>query len=353
MLGYRIHRARKASGLSLRELAEKISLNNTPSLSHTSIKKYEDNKMTPSSDILIRLAKALNVKVEYFFRAESSTLANIRWRKHADMLKGDLEEIEAKILDQIEQQIELENLFPTAPIKKFSAEGLVGKIKKFDDVESFSVQVRQKWNLGLEPISDLINIIEEHGIKVFEIDNRKYQKFDGLLASINDIPVIVIGNQWPGDRQRFTLAHELGHLFLEGRPTKEINEEKYCNHFAGAFLLPKASIINILGEHRTYIEPKELALLKKEFGISMTRILHRAKDTGIISGPLYTRLRTEFNQNGWTLKEPGEPYPKEKTYIFEQMIFRALAEEYIGESKAAELMSIPIKSLRSLRAIEN
>lgn len=77
-------------------------------------------------------------------------------------------------------------------------------------------QIRQQWKLGIEPLPDLIDIFEEHGIKVFEIDNQSYPKFDGLSASINNMPLIVIGNQWPGDRQRFTLAHELGHLVLNG-----------------------------------------------------------------------------------------------------------------------------------------
>lgn len=51
MLGNRIQRARKAKGLSLRELDSEIDL------SHVAIKKYEDDVVIPSSDILIKLAK--------------------------------------------------------------------------------------------------------------------------------------------------------------------------------------------------------------------------------------------------------------------------------------------------------
>ena len=145
------------------------------------------------------------------------------------------------------------------------------------------------------------------------------------------MPVIIVGNQRPGDRQRFTLAHELGHLILD-------------NRFAGAFLLPKKSLINRLGVHRNFIEARELSLLKEEFGISMTSILHRAEDTGIISNNLYRQLRAEFNERGWSKKDPGKEYPKERSRIFEQMIFHALAEGYIGESKAAELMNLSLES---------
>ncbi len=347
MLGNRIQRARKALGLSLRDLGEQVAL------SHAAIKKYEDNEVTPSSDILIQLAKALHVKVEYFFRPEHFTLKNIRYRKHADMPERHLEEITAKILDQIERRVELESLFTASRVQLFSIKKLPKTVNHIDEVEKLADHVRAQWNLGLDAIPDLIDIFEEEGIKIFEIDNEQYPKIDGLCADVNGMPVMVVGNQRPGDRQRFTLAHELGHLLLDSRLADDLDIEDFCNRFAGAFLLPKKALINILGQHRNAIEPRELSLLKEEFGISMTSILHRAEEVGIISNILYRQLRAEFNKQGWSKKEPGEEYPKEKKHIFEQMIFHALAEEYIGESKAAELMNMPLESFRSLRAMKS
>ena len=347
MLGNRIQRARKASGLSLRNLGAQIAL------SHAAIKKYEDNKVTPSSDVLIKLAKALHVKVEYFFRPERFTLKNIQYRKHADMPARQLEEISAVVLDQIERRVELESLFPTPPVQTFSINNLPKIINHIDDVEKLADQVRSQWNLGSDPIPDLIDIFEENGIKVFEIDNAQYPKIDGLYVKVNEMPIFVVSNQSPGDRQRFTLAHEFGHLLLDGRIGDILNMEGYCNRFAGAFLLPRQSLITVLGIHRNSIEPRELSLLKQEFGLSMTSILHRAEETGIISHNIYRQVRAEFNERGWSKKEPGEPYPKEVAHIFEQMIFHAIAEQYIGESKAAELMNLPLESFRSLRAMES
>lgn len=347
MLGNRIQRARKALGLSLRDLGEQIAL------SHAAVKKYEDNVVTPSSDVLIKLAKALHVKVEYFFRPERFTLENIHYRKHADIPKRQLEEITAIILDQVERRVELENLFPTAPVQSFSIKNLPKVINHIDEIEKLADHVRQQWELGFNPIPDLIDIFEEKGIKVFKINNTQYPKIDGLYAKVNEIPVVVVGDQHPGDRQRFTLAHELAHLLLDDCLGNGLDVEHCCNRFAGAFLLPRQSLINILGEHRKSIEPRELGLLKQEFGVSMTCILHRAEEAEIISNKIYRQLRAEFNERGWSKREPGEQCPQEVTHIFEQMIFHALAEEYIGESKAAELMNISLESLRSLRAMES
>jgi len=333
--------------LSLRDLGEQVAL------SHAAIKKYEDDEVTPSSDVLIKLGKALHVKVEYFFRPERFNLENINYRKHADMSERHLEEITAKILDQVERRDEVENLFPTSPVRTFSVRNLPKKINNIDEIEKLADQIRNQWNLGFDSIPDLIDILEEQGIKVFGIDNEQYPKIDGLYAEVNGKPVIVVGDQRPGDRQRFTLAHELGHLLLDNRLVDGLDIESCCNRFAGAFLLPKQSLINVLGEHRNSIEPRELSLLKQEFGISMTSILHRAEEVGIVSNNIYRQLRAEFDERGWSKKEPGEPYPREITHIFEQMIFHALAEQFIGESKAAELMNMPLESFRSLRALES
>jgi Zn-dependent peptidase ImmA (M78 family) len=177
-------------------------------------------------------------------------------------------------------------------------------------------------------------------------------KFDGLAARVNGMPIVVVGRHWPGDRQRFTLAHELGHLMLEGRLPDDLDEEMACNRFAGAFLFPRASVLQELGEHRNAIELKELGLLKEEFGLSMAGILYRARDLGIIS-PAYREEQAKlFRFKGWYRKEPGRDYPTEKAHIFEQLVFHALAEEYIGESKAAELMNMPLQQFRRVRSME-
>lgn len=347
MIGFRIQRARKAQGLSLRDLAEQVDL------SHTTIKKLEEGLQTPSSSLLIKLSKILQVKVEYFFRPNSFVMENIQYRHIDNLDRKQKLKIEVQIVNQIEQRIELENLLPAFPVGLFSKKK-ISKIKDEDEIEIIADQLRYSWDLGLAPISDLINSLETNGVKVFQYDNSLNAAFDGLSARINNsIYVIVISNHRPGDRQRFTLAHELGHLLLADSIDNSRQEEKYCDRFAGCFLLPKKSLIQILGEHRNHIEPRELALIKHEFGISMLGILHRAKDVGIISLSTYKRLRAEFNAQNWDKKEPGKPYPKESTNNFEQMIFHALAEDLISEAKAAELMNKSLESFRTLRVMKN
>lgn len=347
MFSTRLQRARKAAGLSLRDLGERVGV------SHAAIKKYEDGAAMPSSDILIGLSRSLKVRTEYFFRPDPVALEGIEYRKRSSLPKKRLDAITHEVIDQIERRIELENLFPQSPVKSFAMiDGLVEHIVSMDQIEDVAERVRGAWDLGLDPIPDLIDVLETNGVRVFMIEADAENKFDGLAARVNGMPIVVVGRHWPGDRQRFTLAHELGHLMLEGRLAGDLDEEMACNRFAGAFLFPRASVLQELGQYRNAIELKELGLLKDEFGLSMAGILYRARDLGVIT-PAYREEQAKlFRFKGWFRKEPGDDYPSEKAHIFEQLVFHALAEEYIGESKAAELMNMPLQQFRRVRSME-
>ena len=349
MFGDRLERARKAAGLSLRALGEKVGV------SQTAISKYEKGQMTPDSTVLIKLSHALDVKVEYFFRPDAFTfsLENVEYRKR-DIPKKNLDLINAKILDKIERRFELESFFPKPPVPVFALPGdLPEQIQSPDEIDDIADQVRNQWNLGLNPIPELIDVLEANGIRVFTIDDSIDNKFDGLATKIHEQPIVVISSDWPGDRQRFTLAHELGHLVLEKRLPKSVDEEKAANRFAGAFLLPKQSIKKELGEYRNFIEVQELSLLKQEYGISMQGAFIRAYQTGIIENKQYQILWQMFKKRGWLTTEPGDPYPSEDPHVFQQFVFHALAEEFIGESKAAELMNMSVHDFYHLRMIED
>lgn len=347
MIGQRLFRARKAAGLSLRDLGAQIGL------THAAIKKYEDEQAVPNSTTLLKLARALHVRTEYFFRPESVALDRIEYRKRSTLPKKRLEAIEHEVIDQIERRIELENLFPSPPVVSFApVRGLPTQITDFAQIEDAAESVRKAWDLGYDPVPDLIDVLETHGIRVFMIDANANPKFDGLAATVNEMPIIVVGSNWPGDRQRFTLAHELGHLMLTGRLAEELNEEMACNRFAGAFLIPRKSVLQELGNHRSYIEPKELALLKEEFGLSMQGILYRARDLGVVTPAWRDDQAKLFRIKGWHITEPGKPYPPEKAHIFEQLVFHALGEDYIGESKAAELLKMSLTAFQAMRALE-
>ena len=203
-----------------------------------------------------------------------------------------------------------------------------------DEIEENVVIVRDKLKLGLDPISNMINLLEALGIIVIFIDTIK--GFDGKEGLVNNKPFIIVANDKPGDRQRYNLAHELGHLIVK---FDNLDPEQVANYFAGAFLIPRESLLNDLGEKRKKLSLFELENLKRKYKVSMQSIIFRAHQLGIINEYEKTRLFKQFSMLGYRKNEPVN-IEKEETFKFENMICELVSEGYISESKAAEYLNI-------------
>ena len=353
MIGERIQQARKAAGLSQRALAEKVGV------SAMAISKYERNDSVPSSGILLALAKSLGVRTEYFFRRVSVTLEreDVKHRDHQELPEKEERKVLADIKEQLERWFELDEFIPTPWSVPFKRPKKLDNyiVYSYDQIEDVAINMRNEWKLGLNPIPDLIDTFESKGIKVLITRYDGHKHFNGLSAQVNDSPVIVLGagKAWAGDRQRFTLAHELGHLVLDGILDEALDEEVACHRFAGAFLAPKDAVFNAFGQRRSRIELQELYLLKHEWGLSMQAWSYRIKELGIISKATHGELwRTHLRKWKANKIEPGEQCGQEKTRLFPQLVYRALAEDVIGESKAAELLGMNVSEFHSCRKME-
>lgn len=324
-LGGRIKLARKASGMSLRELAERVGI------SAMAISKYERGILNPSSVVLIRLANALSVKSEFFFRKAPEDASLMLYRKHASLQKKEEDAINAKIQDWLERYLEIESF-----LKESSHDFDLNnkwQIYRLDEIEDISNRIRKDWNLGLDPIENLIDTLEQHSIKIFQIGFDK--NFDACTFMQGGYPVIAVNASFSGDRQRFSIAHELGHIVL-GVGNEELIE-KAAHRFAGAFLLPKDAAFQELGEKRSSLSLDELYLVKHKYGISMQATVYRAKDLNIINENIFNQLFREFSVKGYRQVEPGEPLAAEKPKRMQRLVLRLLSEGIISKSRAEEL----------------
>ena len=80
------------------------------------------------------------------------------------------------------------------------------------------MSVRGDWDLGGGPIPDMTELLEERGIKVLKLPLPR--TVDGLTCHVrrvdgDDVPAVVCSNVKSIERQRFTIAHELGHMVLD------------------------------------------------------------------------------------------------------------------------------------------
>ncbi|WP_322793287.1 XRE family transcriptional regulator [Bellilinea sp.] len=329
-IGQRIKQARKANYMSLRSLAQKAEI------SAMAISKYERDLDTPSSGVLLRLAEALDVSVDFLLRPNTVSVHLQAYRKHAALGVKEQEAIQMRIQEWLERYLEIESLFPD---EKRSVNLPSYSIQTIEQVEDAALKLRENWNLGLDPIENLTQVLEDQGIKVGLVSG--FEHFDSCTFMADGIPVIVSKAELPGDRQRFNLGHEVGHLILDLK--EGIDPEPACHRFVGAFLVPTQVARFELGSRRTTLDMNELYLLKHKYGMSMQAWIFRAKDLGIISENAATRLFHRFRANGWHRQEPGEALPNEKPYRMERLIYRALAEDLISRSRAQELLGGPLQ----------
>ena len=133
-LGERIKSARDRAGYSLRMLAKEAGV------SHTAIANYEKDADVPSSDVLLELAKALVVGLDYFFRADSVILEGVRFRKRARCTKRELRQAEGDVLDYLERYLQVEAIVG-GPLP-FDKPDIDWQVADLDDIERLAVELR-------------------------------------------------------------------------------------------------------------------------------------------------------------------------------------------------------------------
>lgn len=342
----RFKSARLLNGLSLQDLANTLE----NKVSRQALHKYEKGEVIPDSIMLGELSKALNVRPEYFFRDTKVDIEAPEYRK----LKRLAAKEEAKVVEQtreyLSRYIELEAVLGIDrtfenPLIEFS------NVSNFRQVNDAAKKLRQSWCLGLDPIYNIVELLEDKEIKVVKLDAD--MAFDGLQTWVNNksIPVVAYNGRKivKKDRIRFTLLHELAHLLLKFDDNISDNQKEIlCNQFAGAMLLPEETLKEELGSHRNRLFIPEIGNIKKQYGISLQAIVMRAKDCGIVNEHYTKQFFFMIRQLNWKIDEPEEfDYEgTEASNRFEQLLYRALAEELITMSKAAALKNQSLAQFR-------
>jgi transcriptional regulator with XRE-family HTH domain len=329
----RLTAARKMAGLSLQSLADRLG----NIVTKQSLNKYEQGKMKPDSNLLIQLADILNVSVDYFFASPDVQikLDNIDFRKFSSKLrKSEEESVIEKSKNILERYLELEQIINIQESQEYFVYSKI--IVNEDDAENAAKELRKKWDLGYDPITDVVKMLEDKGYVVIEVEASK--DFDGMKAETANKKVVVLRHDDNKDvvRKRFTALHELSHLSLSfsgNLPEKE--KERLCHIFACAVLYPEEMAIKELHHGRFHFYQKELEMIKERWGISFPAIFNRALHLGIINRYVYKNLNMSYRAHRLHLNEPATFLSEEKPVRFERLIYFALGKELISVNEAA------------------
>lgn len=334
----RLINARKIRCISQRDLSKLVKL------SPTAIAKYEKGLIMPSSTMLIAFSKALDFKLDYFFRPFTISIdaSKFEFRKKSSLRQKQVESIKYLVCSQIEKYIEIENLLNIKSDFVLNYRDYV--VESEEDAINLATKFRKDLNIGLGAIVSSVELLESIGIKIIEIDAD--DKFDGTCNNADSIPIIVVNKNANSERKRLTIFHELGHLILNY--SRGVDEEKMCTIFANEILIPSEQIKAIIGESRHDISLIELQSMQKEYGISVDALMAKAKQLNIITENRYASFHKKKNALPDFKKAVEKSiYPMEHTNRYERLVYRALASDIITTSKAASFLNTSVNEIRN------
>ena len=352
MIADRLRLARRKAGYSLRDLSNAMD----GKVTAQAIGKYERSESTPSSAVLSALSKALGVSLAYLLDSQGIELSGVEFRTKANTSARDRARVETEVLEWIERYLQVERVLELDSAKWECPIDPPRKLRSPDEGEKLAEEVREKWDLGHDPIPNMTELLEEKGLKVLTADlPQPVSGFTCLVKRTDnqgELPVIVVNSRFPLERRRLTLAHEMAHRLIDAGSLADRDEEKAATVFAGAFLMPQTHFLREVGKQRNALGYKELVDLKRVYRVSGAALLVRMRQLKVIDE---STLVYAFQSvaRGWRSDEPEQLEPakergtRERALRFERLCYRALAEKLISLAKAAELLRVPVPEVET------
>lgn len=334
----RLTMARELAGLRKRDLADAIDR------TAAAVSQYELGQSRPSGETLDRCAAALDVPVGFFttgraqlrldtahahFRSLRTTTANQRQQALAHV------ELLWELLDQLDNVIELPPVDLGLPLGMRPGEPA-----------ATADMVRKAWHVPTGPVVHLVRTLEARGVVLTQLPDVDAETIDAFSAAVHGRPMIVLSHKGNPMRQRFSVAHELGHLLLHPDPAPGSGvHEREANTFAAELLMPAAEIRDRLPT------PLDLTALKETadgYGVSVAALAYRGKDLGVYSESTLRRTMAALTKLGWRTEEPvGSRYPGERPELLTRAADLAAAHG-LPLPQLADRLHIGLPRLRTL-----
>lgn len=278
---------RLAQVLDARGLSQ-VQLAAIADVSAGSVSKWRSGQQEPTTEALNKLAKAVNVRADWFLRPIPEFNASVQlFRSNASALKSARALMSVRHDWSKELAAELGEFvdYPDVafPTRTFRDPKEIG----YEDIELVATECRQLWKLGFGPIPDVVLAIENAGGVVVR-EATGVARIEGLSSwcAVNSRPFVYLNaDKANGFRSRFDAAHELGHIVMHRHIPPLVAQashkemERQAHYFAGAFLLP--------GETFSAEVPSVPTLdtflaLKPRWKISAAAMLMRARALGLV-----------------------------------------------------------------------
>lgn len=333
--GDRLSEARCVRGLTQIDLAQNLGV--TPAY----VSSIENGCRKPSAALLLKLTEVLEFPLHYFFITPEKICGTVFYRSMAAAtakqrscseqyflwLKGSI-----RILRQYVQ-------FHHVNFPQFETPSDPVQIKN-DDIEAFAMELRKNWGINAGPISNLTALLENNGAIIAQRDlgTDKLDAFSVWEKSDSTPYFVVNSGKESAARQRFDLAHELGHMLLHRNLSEKCLRdstlfkliESQAHYFAGAFLMPEEFVRDV--PYRVTLD--SLLPVKSKWRVSIQAIIKRLSNLGCISPEREQRLFIDIARRKWRMSEPLDDqlqieHPFLLKYSFDLLLKNGIDLEHI------------------------
>jgi Zn-dependent peptidase ImmA (M78 family)/transcriptional regulator with XRE-family HTH domain len=346
----RLRDARLACRLNQSELAAMVGV------TRQAISAFEQGEKSPEPATMDRIAAALDQPLAYFVTADLPVFGDFSTRflrafGPETKRRNSMCEVLGKWFVQTTKYfdyfvnlppVDLPSMSPTSNSGRYSAE----------EIEAAAEECRQRWGLGIGPISNIVSLLENKGIILcrYEVEDDEIEAFSFWSGPR---PFIFLSsNKDSAVRARYDAAHELGHLILhrwvgpeeleEPKTLKMIEAE--ANRFAGSFLLPRKSFPNEVYTSRL----DAFVPLKRRWKVAIQALIYRCKDLCIFDETQITNLYKQVSYRKWRTREPlDDEIPFERPRLLRQALELLIKA---GKKVAAEVADELRISVRLLAA---
>jgi len=294
MIGDRIRQVRELRGLTQAQLAERLAV------TQSSIAYIESGRFDPSDGLLDAIALQTQFP-RTFFKKEP-----------VDFPLGSLLLFRARLKlsarDEAQTHRYAQTLNEVAESLAQRVSSITLRIPTLEETPERAAQITRT-TLGLSPdtpIPSVVQSVERAGTRVLALplELEDVDAFSAWVGRPTAKPTIALMGGKPGDRVRYSLAHELGHLVLHQAMSGAVQEiEREADRFAEEFLLPEVAMRTELTAPVT-LTP--LLRIKKRWGVSMSALIMRALHLHVINDRQRRYLYVQLNKHGWGKTEPTE-----------------------------------------------
>jgi Zn-dependent peptidase ImmA (M78 family) len=329
----RLRIARKRRSLNKKDFAEEAGIN------QRTVVRCEKGQTYPTDENIDAFARVTRFPREFFFRPTvdepdsertsfrslTSMTASIR---DAALAAGA---IGFEIAEWVEERFEL----PAVQLPDLSL---------YSDPPDVAARVlREEWALGEAPVSNMVQLLESKGVRVFSLAEDT-SKVDAYSLWRNDKPHVFLNTFKSAERSRFDSAHELGHLVLhrEGNAKGRTTEDE-ANAFASAFLMPES---DLLAQVPRVDNLNQLIGAKSRWRVSLAALCYRLHKLGIISDWRYRDFCIDISTKGYNREEPSG-IRREQSVVWHKVL-TALWSEHTTHVDIAKALAIPEEELTGL-----